>query len=570
MTMRVRKFSVLAVTLLAGVCSVPAARAGEWTQVSCTQPDGQPAPTEGWSAEAVSGPGDYSSAYNTCDQPSGALVAETSDEWPQSRYSGWLWHYATPSGSKIAGGTLSLGLYAPQGQAYAATPNNSYDGADIVMNCQFNLACSSNGIDGGPFSGTVAIYHLGGTSIYAEAECLGPSSSTEGCTVGHGGNGVNAQTTIYAADIELTNESSPTGTGFSGTLLEAGTGGTAELTFTAQDPGGPGVYQVTATVDGTQAYQGTPDSNGGRCASIGKDASGVREFLYAQPCKQTVTVDVPINTTSLSSGQHHLVVSVTDAAGNSAVVLDREITVANGAAGSSVAATGAIGPGSPAALRGPLNGTNASDQAKLTAGWIKTKKAALTSRYGVRDQITGRLTTSAGQPISGASLDVYTIPAYQGARTQTLDNVRTGGTTGQWTLTLPADVSSSSMRFAYRSHLDDTVPVVTATLALRVHAGIALRITPRITSVGRSIFFSGVLHGTPIPPGGKQLVLEASSGGEWVQFDTISTNTKGRYRASYRFKFPGPVTYRFRVVSPYEADFPFLNGASNSVAVHEL
>jgi hypothetical protein len=64
-------------------------------------------------------------------------------------------------------------------------------------------------------------------------------------------------------------------------------------------------------------------------------------------------------------------------------------------------------------------------------------------------------------------------------------------------------------------------------------------------------------------------VLEASSGGEWVQFDTISTGAKGRFRASYRFKFPGPVTYRFRVLSRYEADFPFRDGTSNVVGVHE-
>jgi hypothetical protein len=90
-----------------------------------------------------------------------------------------------------------------------------------------------------------------------------------------------------------------------------------------------------------------------------------------------------------------------------------------------------------------------------------------------------------------------------------------------------------------------------------------------MASVRHRIFFSGVLHGAPIPPGGKQLVLEASSDGEWIQFDTIRTDTKGHYHASYRFKFPGPVTYRFRVLSPYEADFPFLSGASNEVAVRE-
>ncbi len=225
-------------------------------------------------------------------------------------------------------------------------------------------------------------------------------------------------------------------------------------------------------------------------------------------------------------------------------------------------------PGQPPLERGPTNGANASDQATLSAHWTRTRKAAFTSRYGARDQITGRLTSASGQAISGAMLDVFQTPASQGAKAAQLAGVRTGST-GSWTLTLPTDISSCVLRLEYRSHVDDTVPVATAALTLRVHAGIALRIAPHVASVGRRIVFSGVLHGTPIPEGGKQLVLEASSGGEWIQFDTVSTNAKGRYRASYRFKFPGPVTYRFRVVSRYEADFPFLGGASNIVVVHE-
>ncbi len=134
---------------------------------------------------------------------------------------------------------------------------------------------------------------------------------------------------------------------------------------------------------------------------------------------------------------------------------------------------------------------------------------------------------------------------------------------------VPANSPSTSIELAYRSHIGDTVPVATAALTLRVHASIPLRISPRITSVGHRIVFSGVLHGAPFPPGGKQLVLEASSGGEWLEFRTISTDAKGRFHASYRFKFPGPVKYQFRVISRYEADFPFLEGASNVVDVHE-
>ena len=228
-----------------------------------------------------------------------------------------------------------------------------------------------------------------------------------------------------------------------------------------------------------------------------------------------------------------------------------------------------IGPGSPAALRGPANGTNASDQATLTARWAGTSKQVRTSGYGAADRITGRLSAPGGTPISGASLDVFQTPADQGAQARLSDTGVRTGPTGEWTLTLPRDVSSSTLRFVYNSHLDDTIPAATATLTLRVHAGIALRITPPITNVGRKIVFSGMLHGAPIPKGGKQLVLEASSGREWIQFDTISTDAKGRYRASYRFKFPGPASYRFRVLSRYEADFPFLDGASNIVGVHE-
>ena len=134
---------------------------------------------------------------------------------------------------------------------------------------------------------------------------------------------------------------------------------------------------------------------------------------------------------------------------------------------------------------------------------------------------------------------------------------------------VPGCLLSSTLRFAYRSHVDDTIPVATATLTLRVHAGIALRIEPRVASVGETIHFSGVMRGGPVPPGGKQLVLEASSGGEWVEFDTLGTGAWGRFRASHRFRLPGPATYRFRVLSPYEADFPFLGGVSNVVVVRE-
>ena len=111
---------------------------------------------------------------------------------------------------------------------------------------------------------------------------------------------------------------------------------------------------------------------------------------------------------------------------------------------------------------------------------------------------------------------------------------------------------------------------MTRTLALAVRAAIAMSVSPRTTSVGREIFFRGRLLGGPVPFAGKQLVLEARSpGGAWIEFNVIRTGPRGRFRAAYRFRFPGPADYRFRALSEAESDYPFAAGASNVVGVHE-
>jgi hypothetical protein len=542
------------------LCVSPAvAGAGVWVQVTCVQPDGAPAPVEGWLGSSYGGYGPYSGPSDTCDRPGGSLSALDSSAAVEAAYTGPMWVYTAPEGSVIAGGALTVSLTSPQGEAYVATPQNEYSQADVLVNCQFNEPCGSDGTE--TETAGIAQSFSGGTRLFAAALCVGPYDGATSCPAGTGG-GIDAEISVHAADIELRNGSTPTGSGFGGSLLQAAASGIADVTFTAHDPDGPGVYRIIAELDGTVVYRGTPDTNGGRCASIGTDPNGASEFLYAQPCKQGVAVDIPLDTTRFANGTHRLKLMVQDAAGNTAVVYDGTISIANGSG------TG-IGPGSPLAVRGAGNGTNASDQARLTVRWHGTTQTKRVSGYGQPDRIAGRLTTTLdGQGISGARIDVYETSVYEGARTIRLAGVRTG-LAGGWTLTLPRGVPSSELRFVYSSHQNDTLPTAMATLALRVRAGIALRIAPRVTSIGQRIHFSGVLHGGPLPPGGKQLILEASSGGGWVQFDTLNTSIKGRYRASYRFKFPGPVTYRFRVLCPHEADFPYLTGASNIVTVRE-
>jgi hypothetical protein len=117
-------------------------------------------------------------------------------------------------------------------------------------------------------------------------------------------------------------------------LLPPNVFGTADVSFTAGDAGGPGVYNVTAKVDGTTVYGANPDTNSGRCVSVGTDtASDAFMFDWQQRCPTTEFVDVPVNTAGLLDGRHQLTIAVTDADQNTSTVLnenDHDPTVGHG------------------------------------------------------------------------------------------------------------------------------------------------------------------------------------------------------------------------------------------------
>jgi hypothetical protein len=496
----------------------------------------------------------------TSPDDSGPWVVFGSPQADKGTCSGGLGDWMGPLSGSMSPGELDgvrvsvpggSGITIREAKVWWAVPHQ-IQGADTfaIASASGAVVLQANTLDGGyDRRVTPDELVLPSTTTWLElADYCSNDDAGNGCTFGEG---ENANLQLFGAQLTLSDEDLPTGTVTGGAL--AGNGpfaGTQSLAFNAADTD-TGVRSVQLLVDGNVVAQ--------------KDYLAECAYTNFAACPTTRSDTINWDTTSVSDGTHELALQITDAAHNRTILDSHTITIANP---NDAPAGAGIGPGSPLALRGPENGTNASDQAKLTARWASTAKATRTSGYGAADRITGRLTAPGGVPISGASLNVYETPAYEGARTVRLAGARTGPA-GRWTLTLPRDSSSSALRLEYRSHQNDTIPVASAALTLRVHAGIALRIAPRVASVGRTIFFSGTLHGAPIPPGGKQLVLEARSGTEWLQFDTVSTGAKGRYRATYRFKFPGPIAYQFRVLSRYEADFPFLDGTSNVVGVYE-
>ncbi len=319
-------------SLLLMVLAAPAARAGDWMQVSCVNPNGTAAPFQGWTGTNDGSP-EFGSNDDTACAPGSPMVANLSAEaQPAPGVANEFLTYTPPSGSTLVGGSMNVSLYGGGSGTNATAVAGLYEpvfdpsDADRFLVCARILSPCQNG--GYTWSGTVALPASRGGNLIAAASCASNSGGT--CSTNQDSNNNFADVFISSADLLLQSNAVPTGSGFTGTALQPGARGQTDLTFTAADPGGPGVYLVQAFVDGTLVYSATPSTNSGQCVPVGTDpASGALMFDYQQPCPPAESVDVPISTTGLQDGRHELRVNVIDAAGNEATALDQTITTSN-------------------------------------------------------------------------------------------------------------------------------------------------------------------------------------------------------------------------------------------------
>ena len=556
-------------TLLAALAALAAATsalAGSYHLYACRTPAGEPAPADGWSGSLAPG-GAYDDYASDSCAAGGALIVALGDKTTHlANIDRATWSFEGPHFARV----VAVSLWRAGDTSGGFSTNATYQfwlssptEVGVIDECLASLQCHSEGEPQTPLSlanrVVVPASDLG-SHVYINASCGGAPSSE--CKAGQADpNGYAAVVYLYAADVTLEQAAGPSASAVGGELAVApAVAGTSDVAFSASDPGS-GVYEALFALDG-QLVQATPlDENGGRCRNVGQTADGAPAFLYMQPCLPSLSADVGLDTTRLANGVHHLVVSVLDAAGNAAPVLDRNITIAN--AGPATPGGGAVGG------PGPPNGTPASAQASLTVAWSGSRSARLLTGFGRSETVVGRLSGPGGAPIAGALIDVLATPSATGARTVAMAGPRTGAD-GRFSLRIVPGASSRTLRFAYRVHLGDPLPVATRTLTLIVRAAVSLAVSPRLTSVGRRIYFRGRVLGGPVPVTGKLLVLEARSPGTpWIKFDVIRSDRAGRYRASYRFRFPGPANYQFRVLCETEADYPFAAGASAVVGVHE-
>ncbi len=564
---------------MVGVGSVESAHAGAFHLYGCRTPDGQVAPTDGWKGNAA---GAFVYDEDKCAK-GGALIAALGDGVEHEPSDLASWAFDAPVGETLTAATLWRAGDADGGSSKTGTyefwlagpeDNEAFD------ECVFSGSppCEAGkGEMEEPLAPAnklaLAQPHLG-SHLHVNAACFAPLGL---CKKGeHDPSGYAAVVYLYASDLTLEQSTQPTVSSVEGELATASTlSGVADLALRAEDSGS-GVYQAVFTLDGSSAGATLIDENGGHCRDVGQTADSLPAFLYLQPCKPSLNVDLPFDTSTLTDGTHHLVVSVTNAADNSTVALDRKITTLNHPGSSPIAGLSTpVAPGLTLATghatttQNQPNGSNASPAAHLSLRWSSTAHSVLVAPYGRSHTLRGRLTAPDGSPIGGATLQVLCTPAYQGASSRSLASVRTSAD-GSFQVRAPSSTPSSRITLAYSSHTGQPSPDVTAALTLTVPASLSLRVTPTVSHVGGTIAFTGALRGSPLPRGGKQLVLEAHApGSPWRQFRVLSTLAHGRYRATYRFRLPGPITYEFRATSPHEADFPYGAGASKVVRVRE-
>jgi hypothetical protein len=517
------------------VISAASAYAGDWMVVSCVNPSQSAAPSEGWSSFANAG--GYGSNSSTSCGPGSPMFAILSMDAAVSVGSAQTLKYTPPDGSNLAGGSVDVSFYADgggtnaSGTAVAYTPEYAYNGSNVFFQCASGLPpCANGSYD---FSGVLGIPGGRGGNLYLSAGCGGDEHYV--CNSG-GSEGAWSLVRLWWANLLLENDSAPTGSGFAGSLLEPDTHGTAELQFTAADPGGPGVYSVTLEIDGHVIYKGTPDGNGGHCVAQG-ETSGALMFDYQQPCKQSETVDIPVNTTTLSDGEHTLNVIVTDAAQNSSVYT-ATISTANRTTVSSL-------------LSSPLVSSPGAEPTYEIVLGHQTTKLGKSIRRSYADSalaLSGELRNPAGVPAANVTVSLLAQDGNPADGPPVVVAHTTSNAAGEWALHAPKG-PSRLLRIVYGSTANDTNVGTGVTLSEIVSPTLGLSVR---APGGARLVFSGKLAISPVGSPRPLVLIETKVGDEWEAVGhAVRVSRNGTYRYEFR---SSPLTlgrrFAFRAQTP--------------------
>jgi hypothetical protein len=582
MRRRVSSLAALLCALAAVLATSPgASAAGTYTLWSCKNGAGLPAPIDGWSSAASDPSGAYPGPTNSCSDGKsfGASWKADYDIFPAG--TGQRWQYTAPAGVTITNVTMERSMGAvsrlhgagtdvgssPTAMAYRGkvVRDPIADAASVIELCQDNCNKFSFVAYPDPSFPPLA-FKVDGTTFGFSAGCARVASEAgpyqcQGDPGGRGGY------TVERAKIVLADPSAPTAADITGSVLDAAAlSGTRDLSLTAADRGS-GIWDAEVKVDATVIRpRGVVNANGGLCSPTG-DVDG---FLAGAPCKPSVSLSLPIDTTRVADGAHTLTVDLWDAAGNRSRVLERAITVANSPVVDNPLPSVSGTPGAVAerpavpAIKGAgagavVGAANGSGGDRASARFVQSKKpASVTTTYGRAVTIKGQLVDRSKKPIAGAHLDVLETVALKGAAQQYVATIDTDAK-GRFAYR-PAVGPQRKVAFAYVPKTGDAAYATQLAVSFDVKAAVTLAVTPKSTSRKNKVTFSGRVTAGPLPPAGARVVIETRGKHAWLIVAALNTNASGAFAWSHKFSVP--LTYHFRARMLRTADLAILPGVS--------
>jgi hypothetical protein len=517
-------------SLLALVACAAPAGAAPYTVVTC---NGQAAATGGWSLFA-SGPN--TALSENCAAPGGSMAAVLAgNQAPAASNAGW--QVFAPANTTIAGATIyrKVGVagtsygYIARGITPAAANYQVFETCSGPADCKEEIARTS-------VPWISARSDVNRIQVYVHC----PSASCQKLSGGEA-----AAVRVSRADIVLNDNAAPTiSAGPASTMFGSGgsVSGVQSIAVTFKDLGG-GVAATGLQVDG-QTISETPVPNSG-CRT---------PYRRLVPCPLTLATTLQFNPASVPDGPHQLRVFARDATG------------ANVGYSASFPVT--------TSARGALNGTNGSDQVKLSVGVRRavsaghrapTPHTTLDVPYNAKTVAEGRLLNSAGQPVVGARLTVGTavdrgVPTYADLPTDVVTDAK-----GRFKATLPRG-PSWRVRVLYFARALDAAPAGRDDARVRVatHATFAPR--RRHMRSGQRAVFVGHVVGS-YRPAGIRVELQGRRHGTYVTLASAATQGNGTYRVSYPFTGGAHGRYVFRLRVRHFPRFPYFLGYSRPVNV---
>jgi hypothetical protein len=435
--------------------------------------------------------------------------------------------------------TLGGTVFAGAGHYDNATRNRLHDQGSWYGYPEANVVVPRSVVSRASFP-ALAGYAGTATTLQIAVGCFNGTVNTP-CSVAAGG-GISHL--LSGAQVVLTDPTVPAASIEATGLLAGGARpGSDPVELDATDNGGIKRVEIVDVTNNGSTVVGAEDYAAGARTEAGATCS----FRLRKACPNLK--DEIVRPTSLAAGQRMLKLRIVDAADN---VIEQGPYSVNVSTPSD---------------RGPLNGSGATEDGKLSARFSGSTKTRKTVSYRSRPTITGRLQNSAGRPIAGAQLRVLMRDRRSGARF--VERYRTT-TRSDGTYRLKVRAAASRLvQVGWRSHANDPGFQESAHVTMNTRASSSLRASARTVGVGQALRLSGTVRGT-VPSRGVPLIFQGRSGnGRYTTFADGRANRMGRFTIRYRFRSGSSSgrTFSFRVKLRGDARFPYALGYSTRVQV---